>query len=312
VTSNNPAATVVYFDVDHPDGTQKTQVEATLYADSSKPANCEGPTGMFDAAASNGLITAGARANIVNECKYQQKGLYYAAFGISKHQPYGKYNIEVHAAKAGGAQATLNYGIEVLSFYKLEKDFTEIGFGAVTANQHFWQQVPGNFTFDGVDNAANQASTVRNTGNAGVGLSVRFASMCLVGTANPSTTGCTDAKRIDHFDAKFGARAVANMQAIGSTSLATSLTSDLASTANPAPAGAWYNFDDQLGRVLCPNDVGKVEFSIWTEGIQAGTYAAPGGIGLMARPVPLCPTDLGSVYLANGYTGVTPTSNNHH
>lgn len=312
VDSNNPAATIVYFDVDHPDGTQKTQVEATLYASSSQPANCEGPAGMFDAAAGNGLITAQARSNIVAECKFQQKGLYYAAFGISKHQPHGKYNIEVHAATAGGQESILNYGIEVLSFYQLEKDFTEIGFGAVTANSHFWQDGAGNFVWDGVDNATNTASTVRNTGNAGVGLSVRFSSMCLVGTANPSTTGCTDAKRIDHFDAKFGAREISNMQAIGSTNIATSLTSNLGSTANPAPPGAWYNFDDTLGRVLCPNDTGKVEFSIWTEGIQVGEYRAPGGIGLMARPVPLCPTDNGSAYLFNGYTGVTPISNSHH
>ena len=312
VSSNNPAATVVYFDVDHPDGTQKTQVEATRYADSSLPGQCVGPTGMFDAAAGNGLLTAQARTNIISECMYQQKGLYYAAFGISKHQPHGVYNIEVHAANAGGAEATLNYGIEVLSFYQLEKDFTAIGFGPVTANSHFWQQQSGDFNWDGADNGGNQASTVRNTGNAGIGLSVRFASMCLVGTANPSPTGCTDAKRIDHFDAKFGAREIANMQAIGSTDLATSLVSDLASTVNPAPPGAWYDFDDDPGRVLCPNDVGKVEFSIWTEGIQAGIYEAPGGIGLMARPVPACPTDQGSVYLANGYSGDTPISNDHH
>jgi hypothetical protein len=46
--------------------------------------------------------------------------------------------------------------------------------------------------------------------------------------------------------------------------------------------------------------------------IQAGTYSAiPNGIGLRARPNAECATDDGSVYLANGYTGNTPTSNEH-
>ena len=310
VTSNSPN-TNVYFDVYHPDGSFKVQIDGTRYANSSNPAECVGPPGMFDAAAANGLITQQARTNIINECQNQQKGLYYGAFGISKHQPYGPYRIEVHAAKAGGTEAILNYYIDVLGFYQLEKDFTAIDFGPVAPNSHFWQPTAGDFIWDGVDNVANAASTVRNTGNAGIGLSVRFRSMCL-STTNDGATGCTDDKRIDHFDAKFGARVIGNMQAIGNDSLGTALTSDLASNAKPAPPGAWYSFDNAPERVLCPNDPGKIEFSIWTENIQGGTYVAPGGIGLLAQSVPICPTDLGAPYLANGYTGDTPWSNTHH
>ncbi len=303
VSSSN-ANPIVYFDVYHPDGSFKTQIDANQYANSSNPTACNGPTGMFQAALDNKELTSAAIANIKNECMYQQKGLYYGAFGISKHQPYGTYTIKMTAASAGGASTTSTILITVLPFYQLEKDFTTVNFGNVGPNSHYWQPTPGDFTWDGTNSPTNQKTSVRNTGNAGIGLDVRFASMCL--TSAPS---CTDDKRIDHFDAKFG-KVLAGMQSQGNTSLATALISDLTSNAKPAPYGAWYPFDNDINRTLCPNDVAKIEFSIWTENIQAGTYSAiPNGVGLRARPNAICPTDNGGVYLANGYTGNTPTSN---
>jgi hypothetical protein len=306
------SATTVYFDVYHPDGSFKVQIDGTKYADSSVPERCLGPAGMFDKAQGDQLITQQARQNIVLECQNQQKGLYYGAFGISKHQPYGSYRIEAHAATGGGEVVVLTYYITVLPFYQLEKDFTNVNFGPITANSHWWQPTPGDFVWDGVDNAANQKTTVRNTGNAGIGLSVRFSSMCLA-SAPDGPTGCTDAKRIDRFDAKFGARQVSNMLAIGNVSYDSALTSNLQSSAKPAPPGPWYSFGDDLARVLCPNDTGKIEFSVWTKAaLPGGSYSAPNGIGLLARPLGLCPTDRGAPYLANGYTGDTPSSNTHH
>jgi hypothetical protein len=306
VTSNAPSGTGVYFDVYHPDGTFKVQIDGSRYASSANPAACTGPAGMFQAATGNGEMTQAAVNTIIQECQNQQKSLWYGAFGISKHQPYGEYRVEVHAFVAGGSESVLTYYIDVLPFYQLEKDFTNIAFGSVGANSHYWQPTQGDFIWNGTDNAANQASSVRNTGNAGIGLSVRFASLCR--DASPS---CTEDKRIDHFDAKFG-KNINNLQAMGDQSLATALESNLTSTVKPAPAGQWYAFDDTQYRVLCPNDIGKIEFSIWTENITGGTYSAPDGIGLLARPVPTCPTDNGSVYMANGYLGNTPTSNTHH
>ena len=313
VTSNNPSATGVFFDVFHPDGTHKVQIDGTRYADSSAALRdrCYGPTGMFQAAMDNGEMTQGARDTIIDECRNQTKSLWYGAFGISKHQPYGEYKVEVHAYVAGGTETVLTYYIDVLPFYHLEKDFTSINFGPVAANSHYWQPTGGDFNWDGTDNAANQKSSVRNTGNAGVGLSVRFASLCLT-----TADSCSDNKRIDHFDAKFG-KHIDNLQNMGHESLATALESDQSTDAMPALPGQWYDFDDTEYRVLCPNDVGKIEFSIWTELIPNGTYTAPNGIGLLARPVgtadgpDICPTDDGSEYFANGYTGVTPWSNDH-
>jgi hypothetical protein len=324
VTSSVPAGTIVYFDVYHPDDTFKVQVDATRYASSADPDLCDdasvtGPA--LTAAVNTGQMTTAARNNIVAECENQQKSLWYGAFGISKHQPYGRYRIVMHAAVAGGGESTLTYYIEVRSFYQLEKDFTTIDFGTVGPNTHSWQPTQGDFVWDGTNNAANQASTVRNTGNAGIALNTAFASLCLTSAAS-----CTDDKRIDHFDAKFG-KTLPGLQAIGDgatyPTLTGALESNLASTAKPAPLGPTYGdgsgstvvggFDNDIQRTLCPNDPGKIEFSIYTENIQAGSYtASPLGIRLTARPNAICPTDLGHVYNANGWSGVTPTSNNHH
>lgn len=304
VTSNT-TGTVVYWDVYHPDESFKVQVDGRRYASSFNAEYCGGPGGMFDAAVATGQMTTAARNNIVAECESQQKSLYYGAFGISKHQPYGEYTIVMKSFNPNGSTVELEYTIEVLSFYQLEKDFTSVHFGNVGSNSHWWQPIAGDFTWDGTDNAANQKTSVRNTGNAGIGLDVRFHSLCH--DASPS---CTEDKRIDQFDVKFG-KTLAGLQSMGHTGPESALRSNLTSTAKPAPAGQWYSFDDNINRVLCPNDVAKIEFSIYTRNLQSGTYSATPGIGLRARPENKCPTDDGGVYLANGYTGNTPTSNNH-
>ena len=289
----NPA---VYFDVYHPDGTQKVQIDATKYASSANPGNCVGPQGMFGAAQTTGQLTAGAVSAITVECQTQTKQLWYGAFGISKHQPYGRYRITLTAAAAGGGAEVQTYFINVLPFSNLEKDFATVNFGAVGPNSHY-ETGTGNFVFDSpANNAANNKYSVRNTGNAGIALGVKFASMCGDYLAGGS---CTDAKRIDQFDARFGVGFPVNLQSIGNVSLATAIPSNLASTANPAPFGNEAQFDATLARTLCPNDVGKMEFSIWTENIQAGAYSAPNGIQLVSRPNAICPTDLGHVYTSN-------------
>jgi hypothetical protein len=311
VTSSNTANTIVYWDIYHPgpngDGTGsfKVQVDGSRYADSSSPGKCNDDTvtgPMFGAAKSTGQMTTGAATNIIAECKFQQKSLWYGAFGISKHQPWGLYRIVLHAAVAGGVETTFTYYIYVQPFFQLEKDFTTINFGSVGPNSHNYQPVPGDFDWNGTNNASNQASTVRNTGNAGMGLSLKFASMCLSTAAS-----CTDDKRIDHFDAKYG-KIVSDMQTLG-PDFGSALVSDLSSTAKPAPYGPQYDFDNTINRTLCPNDPAKIEFSIYTENIQAGVYDSNGtGIRLIGRGNPICPTDNGEPYNAPK----TPTSNTHH
>ncbi len=321
ITSNNSSPNV-YFDVYHPDGTLKVQIDASKYADSSMPTRCVGPDGMFAAAQSTGQLTYAAVTNMQGECQFQQKSFWYGAFPISKHQPNGLYKIIMHAAAAGGLESLQEYNINVVGFMNLEKDFTNVDFGPVAANSHYNQVGTGNFNFEGADLAGNQKTSVRNTGNSGVNLGVKFASMCLTTAAS-----CTDDKRIDHFDAKFGVGVLSNLEqkglvldSRGRPDVAYGLVSDLASTLKPAPLGPQHNFKTDLARTLCPNDVGKLEFSIFTENIQQGTYNSGGtsGIQLVAiSNTSLCPTDLGHVYAANlgtpvfTFPAVVPTSTTH-
>jgi hypothetical protein len=305
ITSNNSNPNV-YFDIYHPDTSLKVQVDATKYADSSMPARCAGPSGMFSAAQATGQLTYTATTNMQGECQFQQKSFWYGAFPISKHQPNGKYKVIMHAAAAGGGESLQEFYINVVGFMNLEKDFTNVDFGPVAANSHYTQLGTGNFIFEGADLVGNQKTSVRNTGNSGVNLGVKFASMCLTTAAS-----CTDDKRIDHFDAKFGVGFLSNLESLGNVNLGTSLVSDLASVAKPAPLGPMASFKTDLARTLCPNDVGKLEFSIWTENIQAGNYNSGGGAGIQLVAISntsICPTDLGSVFT---YPAVVPTSTNH-
>jgi hypothetical protein len=294
ITSAN-ANPNVYFDISHPDGTPKVQVDAVKYASSATPTRCVGPSGMFGAAMATGQLTQAAVTNMQNECQYQQKSFWYGAFGISKHQPWGKYKVVLTASSPGGGYDTQTFYIWVVQFHNLEKDFTTVSFGNVGPNQHYYQAgAGGDFNFDSPGPLQDKTS-VRNTGNSGIALGVKFASLCL--TTAPS---CTDLKRIDHFDGKFGVGTLANLQNIGNVDFGTSLPSELLSSAKPAPLGPTHYFDLDIKRTLCPNDVGKIEFSIWTENIGAGTYTAnPNGIQLVAVPNPICPTDYGHVYPAN-------------
>jgi hypothetical protein len=308
-TNANPS---VYFDVYHPDGSLKKQIDARKYASKPTAARCEGPSGMFAAAQATGQLTYDATSNIINECKYESKQLWYGAFGISKHQPNGLYKVVLSAGAAGGQKVTQTFYINVQGFMNLEKDFTTVNFGSVGVNSHY-ETTDGDFNFDGADLAGNTKTSVRNTGNTGVALGVRFASMCLTTAAS-----CSDNKRIDHFDTKFGVGVLPNLQSLGDQSLNTALESDLTTDVMPAPLGVQNNFDTDIKRTLCPNDVGKIEFSIWTENIEGGNYdsGSATGIQLVARPNPICETDNGHVYLANLGTPQfgnppTPISNSH-
>ena len=293
VKSNNPGVRV-YFDVYHPDGFLKKQVDATKYASQETPAlkaRCVGPAGMYNAAQATGQLDARAVANMTRECQYESKLLFYGAFGISKHQPWGKYTIVMSAFNPDGKTVTKTFAIWVMPFMNLEKDFTTVDFGVIRSSDHFNQTTDGDFVF-----GADTGSSIRNTGNQGMAIGLRFSSLCLVGAAS-----CTNDKRIDKFDAKFGVGIADNLEYKG-VPLANAMESDTASDALPAPYGPQYNFDDTFARTLCPNDVGKIEFSIYTETIQTGTYASENGIQIVARDnkaLKRCPTDNGSPYIAN-------------
>jgi hypothetical protein len=295
-SGNNPL--VVDFEVYHPDGSLKFQVPASRYV------NCNGPSGMFDAAVQTGQVSRnsiGTSATLdtdtmLNLCTQGVKFLYYGAFPISKHQPWGEYTIIASAEDDFGAD-TLEYKINVMPFYDLRTDFTSVDWPVLTRGAH--KRVIGDFD---LTNASRP--TVVNRGNAGISIGVVYDEMCLVGFEAQCNV---DRKNIDEFDAAFGVRHDL-LVAVGDEQVRPNVvTGDQGSTR--VPADTLITFESggaiQPGQSLCPNDRGKVEFSLYTDSDQErGDYE--GAVTVFAIPLiddaedtSYCPTDNGSVYFGD-------------
>jgi hypothetical protein len=190
---------------------------------------------------------------------------------------------------------SLTYGINVLPFYDLQADFTSVQWPALTRGAH--KRVIGDFD---LTNPARP--TVVNRGNAGIGIEVEFDKMCLVGFE--SQCGTVDRKRIDEFDSAFGVRHDLLVAVGDEQTRPNVVTGDQGSTRKPNGYRMSFEYegDVQPGQSLCPNDRGKVEFSLYTSADQeTGEYR--GGVSVYAVPLMVedgdtsyCPTDKGSVY----------------
>jgi hypothetical protein len=321
VDEASPGNTLVLADVYHPDLTLKVNIVMTrLDAYNGDVVGqygqgCTFPAGMEEAAtALTGQVTTAAFDNMKWECREQSKAFFYGAFDLSKHQPWGKYDIVVTAETIGGGIDTQSAKFYVLPFTQLEKDFASVSFGSISAGSaiepaHGFSQPAGDFVWDGVDNASGtNKTTIRNVGNAGAQVGVWFDPLCY----NGILLNCKDdVKRIDKFDAKFGA-----YQGTSAQSTLIAYGYDFYGVGNDAPYMAWMNdahyqdlrwFDDgdKFEATLCPNQVGKIEFSLWTTGIRQGSYSgvaadgSPGGIHLETQSAyntstgSSCPTDHG-------------------
>ena len=292
-STTNPLA--VRWEVRHPDGTLKFQVIGTRYE------GCAGPVGMFSAAIQGtGQITQRALGlpqdlslnTMTNLCQQGQKHLYYGAFPISKHQPWGTYKITAIAEDDFGDDS-MTYNINVLPFFDLRSDFSTVDFEGLSRNAH--ERVLGDFLMN-----TPEYPTVVNRGNTGVTLELEYTRMCKVGFELQCDLA---SKNIDRFDAGFGVRHDL-LVAVGDTqSRPGVVTGDQGS--NPKPDGFRFNFAYggaiNSGQQLCPNDRGKVEFSLYTDSIETGTYR--GDVSVFAVDVPsaneYCPTDNGSVYFGD-------------
>jgi hypothetical protein len=305
----------VDWEVYHPDGSLKFQVPGRRYVD------CAGPSGMFEAAFRTGQVSRASVGQpdtldtdtMLNLCTQGVKFLYYGAFPISKHQPWGEYTIVASAEDNYGSDS-LSYKINVLPFYDLRADFTSVSWPDLTRGSH--KRVIGDF-----DLSTAGRPTVVNRGNAGIGVEVEFDVMCLTGFESQCTV---DRKNIDEFDAAFGVRHDL-LVAVGDTQVRPNVvTGDQGST--PVPPMTRIGFekggDIGSGQSLCPNDRGKVELSLYTSndqetGIYRGAvsvYAVP--LKVMPSDTSYCPTDNGGVYYGDfGYNRyvVDPTliSNTH-
>ncbi len=252
--------TIVAFDVYHPDGSLKANIPATRLEVSPDQKHCDTPGGMLGAAQGTGQLTSTATQAVVWECQNQKKSFFYGAFGLSKHQPWGTYTVITNAQTLGGGNSFNTVTFEVLPFVQLEKDFTQVSFGNVGPNGHFFSEPGGDFDW----NDGNvEGTSIRNTGNAGMNLELWFDPLCLEG--NPLFCGQVS-KTIDTFDVKFGAD-------LGPETLLEEI--------DPIPANTPVMFGNAENTTLCPNQIGKIEFSIHTGSILNGPYfGVPVGIHL--------------------------------
>ncbi len=249
----------VYWDIFHPDGMAKIQVHGV------RDLSCTGPTGMFAAAQVTGQLSNAAindtNNGLVALCQQGGIAIYHYWFDISKHQPSGEYRVRLTAVSSGATVSLTNY-LDVIPFYNLVTDFTNVDFGVVTAGLD--KVVLGD-----LDMLTPSRPTVKNTGNTGMGIALLFTDM--VNSPDPVL-----AKHITQFDAKFG-RTPSTLQDIPFI---------LSGTVTP--------FDDNAERVLCPNRVGKLDLSVHPPStLPSGVYT--GQVTVIARRVPICLTDAGSV-----------------
>jgi hypothetical protein len=299
----------VVFDVWHPDGTKKVDVVA------ARNYSCTEPAAMWPQAGANNIFRFGTANDesegMKNECIEGYKGFYYAAFGLSKHQPYGIYRVEVTVSPKFGSAATQSFNIEVLPVAALDIDFSNVDYGPLTPNEPSF--VPGDFDWDGGTATVKfrgLGGTVQSIGNAGIGVEIAFDRMCVEGAIDSDCTTYQE-KRIDKFDAGFAAdptlKRIPN-PAFPSGPFVDPYQTDYQANENgakPAPRTQLWGEGTDPDHYLCPNDLGKLDLSVHPENLISGkTYSGQVKVYSAARA--LCPTDKGMEYFANGYTGYTP------
>jgi len=285
--ADNPAGidniTDVYWKVFHPDGTLKKQIHGVRIDQGSKNPDCHGPDSMFWAAEANGELTTRAVTDPTNGmialCQEGVKALFHNTFLVSKDQPNGEYKIETHVVSTGGLEQVQTFYIDILPFYNMVLDFNKVDYGLI---------VPGvPKTINGDTLFGTAPPTVKNTGNSAMGLGLLFSN--LVQQTDQNGNPVLGGKLITQFDASFGTSA-AGLQHIALIN-----------------AGVPVQFDDAPTRQLCPNDTGKIDFSVEPPGtLPAGTYAGTVQVVAHSPDPSYCPTDHGSIYDPKNPTRWTP------
>lgn len=273
----------VFWKIYHPNGTLKVQVHGTPVPVLGCDPDSTGSLGdaaavgkMFEAAVDTGQLSAAAvndpARGMVVKCLESEKRIYYNYFDLHKEQACGEYRIDATAVGATGATDTLTNYIDVECVFYLKIDFNTVnwagiapGYADVVSGDLVWDVPPDN------------APTVRNVGNTGMGLAVLFTPM--VGQQNFD-------KEITTFDACFGKDAL-HLQCIGRDP-------DPPAPPQPwnyIPAGAVTPFDNDPNRVLCSDQDGKLDLSIHPPyGLPADTYL--GTLTVIGRLVPdVCEVD---------------------
>ena len=128
----------------------------------------------------------------------------------------------------------LTASFDVLCVFALKIDFNRVDYGTLTPG--YQKIVGGDTLFSPPDDTW---PSVKNIGNDGMGLKVRFSTM----------TGAVFGQAIDEFHSCFGRSAFA-LQCI-----------------DPIAAGALASFDTAPARTLCANEIGKLDLAVHPPGI---------------------------------------------
>jgi len=269
-SANSGAIDSVIWDIYHPDGTLKIQVES--YAPDARTPQALGakfntatgkyaliPGGMWYAAsAQTGQIandTATSQQGIISRAVQDDLSLWSNSFLLSKHQPCGTYTVKERATYMGFT-SYLNNNIEVLCFVNLEADFNSVQWGDITPGGTDY--VYGDLVFDA--NGNSPWPTVKNTGSGAMTFGIMFSEMRAKGDTDPKSV-----KLITEFDGKFGI----SPDRLGQPT-----------NIKPEPDGSVRIladtkalFGDGDSQTLCANETGKLDLSIHPPaGLPAGVY----------------------------------------
>ncbi len=203
----------------------------------------DGSGSMFEAAAVTGQLSRDAiddeHEGLHGSCHFGQAAVYRGEFRLSVTEPCGEYRVTAVAMSTGGASAQLTNYIDVLCVVALKIDFRSVDWGEITPGVR--DLVAGDTRFRPRDDVA---PTVKNAGNDGMGLRIRFSPL-------RSASGF----RIEEFDACFG-RADDALQCI-----------------DPITAGAATSFDGDPARVLCGGEPARLDLGLHPgAGLAPGTY----------------------------------------
>ncbi len=268
----------VYWDVFHPDGSPKTQVHGIAI----NKGDCGKLDTMFDAAWHTGQVAATAIVDpvggrgMVDLCHEGVKKIYWGEWTVSKDQPCGEYQVVAHAVASGVQAKTITNYFDVICFIHGEIDFGALDFGGMTPGRT--KVLDGDLVWD---DPADNKPTVRNLGNIGMEPMVEFHLMC-------NSDDIILRKCITQFDVSFG-RSPATLQHIDPIFVAINPGPPVVEL--PGDHTDRVDFDNTRPRVLCSDEMGKLDFSVHPPNtLPSGTYA--GGVDIFFQAVRgICATD---------------------
>jgi hypothetical protein len=246
-----------------PDGSFHARVEGTLIPATGLdllggPAT---PGGMFEAAARTGQVAAGTVDGLLARVERGETSLYAAYMTVLDGAPCGEYRVEITASTGEGPSSTTDGYFDVVCSYFYDVDVRKVFWG--TIGSVGTKTVPGDTKFLV---GLSPATTLLNTGGAGMAVGVKFGLMHQVDQfGDPLPDGAS----IDTFTAAYGIQA-------GSLDWI-----------DPVHPDTDYWFGATNTGLLCPGQAARLDMSVVGNGSVAGLYG--GVITILSRISFDCP-----------------------